>query len=70
MAASIQQMELSAELFKESPTKTYELGLGCTETACGPWIRCLTCNSKSFHPMDIEQRFCSFCKQYHAEDVN
>lgn len=29
------------------------------------YIQCLICKAKSFHPEDINQRYCGKCHQYH-----
>lgn len=41
--------------------KTYELG----ERDGHAFIRCLRCGLESFHPMDVEERFCGHCKDWH-----
>ena len=30
-------------------------------------IRCLICGKTSYHPKDIEHRYCGFCRRFHAE---
>lgn len=30
-----------------------------------PYIECLVCGSKSFHPEDIRQEYCGSCHQFH-----
>jgi len=40
---------------------TYELG---HDLAFG-YIRCLVCGFKSFHPSDIENKYCGKCHRYH-----
>jgi len=30
-----------------------------------PYIQCLTCKLKSYHPEDIRHRYCGFCKVFH-----
>ena len=42
-------------------TKTYELVMDRGQ----PGIRCLRCNNVSFHPKDIENRFCGHCDEFH-----
>lgn len=32
-------------------------------------IRCQTCQKVSFHPQDVEQRYCSKCKVFHEESL-
>lgn len=42
---------------------TYELGLRGGEKA----IQCLCCGLGSNNPTDISERYCGFCKEFHAE---
>ena len=30
-------------------------------------ILCLKCNMESYHPMDVEHRYCGRCHAFHAE---
>lgn len=30
-----------------------------------PWIMCLDCQRKSYHPEDIKQRYCGNCHKFH-----
>lgn len=32
-----------------------------------PSIVCPHCKKRSFHPMDVSQRYCGFCHAYHDE---
>jgi len=32
-------------------------------------IRCHTCNLTSFHPKDVEERYCGCCHRFHEEHV-
>lgn len=41
--------------------KTYAIG----EQDGQPFIRCLRCRLASFHPKDIEQRYCARCHRWH-----
>lgn len=34
-----------------------------------PYIRCLLCRVTSYHPKDIEQRFCGNCDTWHDQDA-
>jgi len=29
------------------------------------YIKCLTCNKKSFNRNDVEYRYCGYCKEFH-----
>ena len=33
-------------------------------------ITCLTCKRTSYHPKDVENRYCGFCKKFHEGDPN
>lgn len=33
-----------------------------------PFIRCLRCGMRSFHPMDIKERYCARCHRYHDDE--
>jgi hypothetical protein len=41
--------------------KTYLLVQG------GTAILCLRCGHRSYHPDDINQRYCGYCHQFHIE---
>jgi len=28
-------------------------------------IKCLACNMTSYHPVDVEMKYCANCKQFH-----
>jgi hypothetical protein len=30
-------------------------------------IRCHACGTTSYHPVDVEQRYCGFCHRFHEE---
>jgi len=32
-------------------------------------IRCLECGGMSFHPNDIEQKYCGHCHKFHEDDT-
>ena len=42
---------------------TYEVG----QRNGQPAIACLCCGLGSFHPADIEQKYCGFCGTFHNE---
>lgn len=31
-----------------------------------PSILCLCCGNRSYHPIDVEERFCAFCDWFHG----
>lgn len=40
-----------------------------TEAQTGvPYIHCLRCDRTSYHPTDVEQRYCGACKTFHQPD--
>jgi len=41
--------------------RTYQLGT----TGSQHYIRCRICNTASYHPEDIKQRYCGTCRQFH-----
>ena len=43
-------------------TETYRLGHNAKGDA---FIECLVCGRKSYHPKDIEHKYCGFCHQFH-----
>ncbi len=40
---------------------TYRIGDG------GRWIQCLDCGRISFHPSDVQHRYCGYCNQFHDD---
>jgi len=30
-------------------------------------IKCLECNMTSYHPVDVEMKYCANCKRFHNE---
>lgn len=46
-----------------APTPTYELG---TNEHGQPYIRCLDCGRTSYHPVDISERYCGYCHEFHS----
>jgi hypothetical protein len=38
-------------------------------TAAGKAIRCLICGAISYHPKDIEERYCGRCHIFHDEKI-
>lgn len=39
--------------------QTYQLSVN------GAWFKCLLCGLTSFHPKDVQHRFCSKCRVFH-----
>jgi len=35
----------------------------------GQAIKCLTCGHTSWHPDDVRQRFCGYCKVFHEDEA-
>jgi len=35
----------------------------------GQAIKCLTCEHTSWHPEDVKQRFCGYCKVFHDDEA-
>lgn len=54
--------ELVGDLEKLPPEPTYAI----LEARPGvPAIQCLKCGMVSFHPKDIEERYCGHCHEFH-----
>jgi hypothetical protein len=34
-----------------------------------PYIQCLTCGKRSYHPVDIRERFCGYCRVWHKDEL-
>ncbi|GAC1498443.1 MAG: hypothetical protein NVS1B6_04410 [Steroidobacteraceae bacterium] len=52
---------------REGPkTAGYELG----EERGEKWIKCLRCGSKSFHAMDVGEKYCVKCDVFHEDAVD
>ncbi len=34
-----------------------------------PGIRCLQCGKTSWHPVDVKEHYCGFCKVFHDEQT-
>jgi ribosomal protein L37E len=43
--------------------KTYEI----LATDLGPAIKCLLCGLRSYHPVDVEQKYCANCHIFHED---
>lgn len=44
---------------------------GCIINSKEPaWIQCLDCKRKSYHPKDIEHRYCGCCHKFHPPVTN
>lgn len=51
--------------FKAKPQRP-DLTSGCVINTMGDgWIQCLDCKRKSYHPKDIEHRYCGCCHKFH-----
>jgi hypothetical protein len=46
---------------ERKPALTYEI------VRYGPsvGIRCLLCNKTSYHPRDVEEKYCGYCHKFH-----
>lgn len=49
--------------FQEIPKLLFRIGRDENGTE---WIECGECGRRSYHPMDVEYRYCGNCKVFHG----
>jgi len=47
--------------------KTYFIDMAGSTLRFMPRITCLICNKTSYHPMDVQHKYCGNCNKFHKD---